>query len=72
MLNEYNWDGIDDYLKRLKDINSSDLYKEYLGNFESSNCLHKQCSQCGGTGTKLNGRDCIHYISCSCEKCSTR
>lgn len=35
-----------------------------------SYCLHEQCEQCNGTGTKKNGQPCIHMISCPCKKCS--
>lgn len=33
-------------------------------------CLHNQCNQCHGTGIKLDGSKCIHYLSCPCPKCS--
>ena len=32
-------------------------------------CAHEQCPQCHGTGIKVDGSPCIHYISCSCPKC---
>lgn len=33
-------------------------------------CMHDQCTQCHGTGVKLDGSSCIHYSSCPCPKCS--
>lgn len=33
-------------------------------------CLHDDCTECHGTGVKLNGSRCIHMISCYCPKCS--
>jgi hypothetical protein len=33
-------------------------------------CAHDQCPECIGTGIKSNGSPCIHYIYCSCPKCS--
>lgn len=33
-------------------------------------CLHDQCPLCVGTGVKLDGTTCVHYISCGCPKCS--
>lgn len=35
-------------------------------------CLHNACTQCHGTGVKLDGSACIHMISCPCPKCSPR
>ena len=36
-----------------------------------SNCLHDNCSSCGGTGVRKDGLGpCIHMMSCSCPKCS--
>lgn len=35
-------------------------------------CLHDQCENCVGTGVKLDGQKCIHYISCPCPKCTPR
>lgn len=33
-------------------------------------CMHDMCQQCHGTGKKEDGAICIHYISCSCPKCT--
>ncbi len=35
-------------------------------------CLHKQCSECHGTGRKKDGTACIHMISCPCPRCTPR
>lgn len=35
-------------------------------------CAHNQCVQCVGTGIRLDSTPCVHYISCSCPKCSGR
>lgn len=36
-----------------------------------SNCLHKSCSECNGTGIRKDGRGmCIHGIACPCPDCS--
>jgi hypothetical protein len=32
-------------------------------------CLHDLCSSCFGTGIKVDGTSCIHYLSCTCPKC---
>lgn len=38
---------------------------------ENNRCLHQTCPSCDGTGkNKLTGGMCIHFISCSCRKCS--
>ena len=34
-------------------------------------CQHDECPECCGTGKKLNGFACIHYLHCTCPKCST-
>lgn len=33
-------------------------------------CSHEQCPECHGKGTKQDGTVCIHWIYCSCPKCS--
>ncbi len=33
-------------------------------------CLHDACTECHGTGLKIDGTGCVHYISCLCQKCS--
>lgn len=33
-------------------------------------CMHDQCTQCHGTGVKLDGSTCVHFMSCPCPKCS--
>ncbi len=33
-------------------------------------CLHDGCTQCHGTGVKLDGTMCVHMISCPCPKCT--
>ncbi len=33
-------------------------------------CLHDGCSQCHGTGVKLDGSICVHMLSCNCPRCS--
>lgn len=65
------WDNIAD---KIQDAFSDPLEfaQQYMGKFEHSNCLHKQCPECGGTGTKINGGTCIHGISCPCPNCSPR
>lgn len=35
-----------------------------------SNCLHDSCPECHGSGRKVNGGLCIHFISCPCPKCT--
>jgi hypothetical protein len=36
-------------------------------------CLHECCPSCGGSGNKKDGSGpCIHFIACSCPKCSPR
>lgn len=38
-----------------------------------SDCMHDNCSSCGGTGIRKDGLGaCIHMISCPCSKCSPR
>lgn len=35
-------------------------------------CLHHSCQECLGTGVKHDGSMCVHFISCSCFRCSPR
>jgi len=61
----------EDYEKDLKKRQEQHL-KNIQGFRESTwqPCLHDSCSSCLGTGVKENGSICIHFISCSCPKCS--
>jgi len=33
-------------------------------------CTHNSCSQCVGTGVKVDGTRCVHMISCRCPRCT--
>lgn len=35
-------------------------------------CAHNACSQCVGTGVKLDGSPCVHMLSCHCPRCTPR
>jgi hypothetical protein len=36
-------------------------------------CLHDNCSNCGGPGQRKDGLGfCVHMISCPCPKCRPR
>lgn len=37
---------------------------------DQSDCLHKACTLCRGTGRNAKGGHCIHAISCPCKNCS--
>lgn len=40
---------------------------------KSEPCLHTQCPTCKGSGFNLEtGEPCVHFISCTCPKCSPR
>ena len=56
-----------DLAKRKRD------HLDRITGYQNSNwwpCLHDQCQECHGTGIKINGGMCVHYISCQCPKCS--
>lgn len=44
-------------------------YQYKPGDEDSNRCLHRQCTQCHGTGRKDNGQPCVHAISCPCPRC---
>src|SRR5690606_5839038 len=50
------------------------LLKERIDNQkrDKEECLNENCLSCLGTGKKINGEICIHYISCSGKRCSLR
>lgn len=53
----------------------NDLQKRQAEHLQGMNkifipCLHDSCPECIGTGKKIGGEMCIHFISCSCPKCS--
>lgn len=58
-----------------RDLYEENLRKRHLrkvqrGLFNWRPCLHDGCSQCHGTGVKLDGSTCVHMISCPCPKCT--
>lgn len=59
------------YEKELKE-----RQQRHLSNIRNQNdanwrpCMHDQCTDCHGTGTKANGSSCVHCISCPCPKCT--
>lgn len=34
-------------------------------------CLHQKCSKCNGSGKKMDGKSCVHMISCRCGNCTS-
>lgn len=52
------------------------IQKQHLENIQKHThwqpCMHDQCTECHGTGMKLDGTPCVHGISCPCPKCSPR
>ena len=60
------------YKKQLIDQMEDLLKNNPLNDIEISTCLHDQCPECHGTGKKHDGSMCIHFISCSCPKCTPR
>ena len=61
-----------DYEKKLRQ-----KQKEHLDSIQAqrnrkwSPCFHDACTQCYGTGIKIDGRPCVHGISCPCPKCTS-
>lgn len=33
-------------------------------------CAHNACVNCSGTGIGKDNKQCVHFISCTCPKCS--
>lgn len=61
----------DQYEKNLKEKQMEHL-RRVSGNKETNwtPCMHDSCTECHGTGVKLNGSPCFHFISCNCSKCA--
>ena len=60
----------EDYEKDLKKRQEEHLKQVNNSKTDWKPCLHDECSECHGTGIKLNGGVCFHFISCSCPKCT--
>lgn len=61
----YNVEQSKDWFYSIDTQNPNDFYQPNV------ECLHKKCSRCNGTGTRLDGLGaCIHSISCPCPKCN--
>lgn len=64
-------DFFEEICKEDKRKMNEDMWRqEYQGVFVESDCLHDQCEECHGRGTKKNGEACVHMISCPCKKCT--
>ena len=64
---------VEEFREKIKKIyNSPDVEQYFYGKFETSDCLHDNCSKCQGTGIKKLCGICVHGISCPCPKCTPR
>lgn len=59
---------LDEKQKRHLSVAKSIARNSTYGNWKP--CMHDQCTLCFGTGRKADNSFCIHYIACSCPKCS--
>lgn len=57
-----------DHLNEVERRRNIQYFKIYYQNWTP--CLHDSCAECHGTGIKLDGSFCIHWISCTCPKCN--
>ena len=55
-----------DHLRRVE----RNRQKRMINYRDGSDCAHLRCSLCVGTGVQENGTICVHFISCSCVRCS--
>lgn len=60
----WNFEEVLEKLKRGAGGTSQDTFA-----VRSGACLHKQCSNCHGTGRGIMG-PCVHALSCPCTSCS--
>jgi hypothetical protein len=61
------------YENDLKKRQSDHLKQVELARYQNEYwqpCLHDQCPECIDTGVKIDGSVCIHFLSCSCPKCT--
>ena len=61
----------EEYYERLKERQRRHLEsvkRRINGPFRS--CLHDSCQSCHGTGIKIDGSVCIHFLHCTCPRCS--
>jgi len=60
----------DQYEKDLEQRQAEHLRRVRTNPLGWEPCAHDGCTQCHGTGIKLDGSQCIHMIACRCPKCS--
>lgn len=58
----------DDELRMLRHRQREHLKR--VRRFSPTDCLHNHCTECVGTGVKLDGSRCVHHISCPCPRCT--
>lgn len=71
--NDFDMDKEDEeYLRRRENhLKEVERYKKSkLRKYRPSQCKHNQCTKCHGTGVEVDGRICVHHISCDCPRCS--
>lgn len=55
----------------IKDYTYPDIkWHTYTKGSGASNCMHKNCPSCKGSGVKSDGGLCIHSMSCPCPSCT--
>jgi hypothetical protein len=68
-LTDYQPTEQEEYERRQKEIREDHLRRVRRGGKRNWRpCLHDTCPECHGTGIKLDGTPCVHWISC--PKCS--
>ncbi len=66
---DVDW-GFDEIKIDFEGIDEDKFKEKFIGIWENEECLHRQCSECNGSGVKKDGSACVHYISCPCKQCT--
>ena len=55
-------------LRKRQEEHLKRVMRDYIPKWKP--CKHDSCTECHGTGIKLDGSSCVHMISCDCPRCS--
>lgn len=70
MVMRHTMEGPRSYDEDLRRRQEEHLKKVKDGGRPFQPCKHDGCSQCHGTGVRVDGGQCVHSISCPCPKCN--
>jgi hypothetical protein len=61
-----------DELEKRQAEHLKEVTRRATGGEQWKPCRHDLCTECHGTGVRLDGTPCMHALHCDCPKCAPR